>query len=243
MVGYVLVVAMVGCAVAAVIVATALGESRRPSPAPESGAGERLVIAAIGASDATGEGTRDPERENWIAQLSAQLPANVEVATFGTGGAWLADAHLDQVPKAVAIEPDIVIGWLIVNDLTQGALLSEYVQLLDAVLADLARPGTQVIFGNAPRLWDLPAFAGDANDLAELRHQVEEWNQSLLQVASKYDVVIVDLIENAVEAGDVSDDGFHPSPSGHAKLAASFKPHVLAAIDRARSVRLDAASD
>jgi len=243
MLGYVVVVAMVVCAIISVVIVTAGEGARQTRLTRDRNANGRVLIAALGASDLTGEGTRDPERENWIAQLAAQLPAHVDIATFGIGGAWLADARIEQVPKAVAIKPDIVIGWLIVNDLTQGALLAEYIQILDAVLADLAQPGTQILLGNAPRLWELPAFTGDAEDLAELRREVAVWNDSLAAVATKFDVVVVDLHQNPVEIEDLSEDGFHPSPAGHAKLAATFRPHVLAALDQTRNARQTAAID
>ncbi|MDQ3692377.1 MAG: SGNH/GDSL hydrolase family protein [Chloroflexota bacterium] len=243
MLGYVVVVAMVVCAIFSVVIATAGEDARQTRLARDRNANGRVLIAALGASDLTGEGTRDPARENWIAQLAAQLPAHVDIATFGIGGAWLADAQIEQVPKAVAVKPDIVIGWLIVNDLTQGAVLAEYIEILDAVLADLAQPGTRILLGNAPRLWELPAFTGDAEDLAELRHEVAVWNDSLAAVAAKYDVVVVDLHQNPVEIEDLSDDGFHPSPAGHAKLAATFRPYVLAALDQTRDARQTAAID
>lgn len=240
MIGYVIVVAMVACAVATVVIVTSsLIDPREPVPTPRTAAPPRVVIAALGASDATGEGAQDPERENWVAQLATRLPVNVDVVSFGVGGAWLGDARVHQVARAIAIQPDIVIAWLIVNDLTQGAELAQYIQDLDAVLADLSQSGTRVVLGNAPRLWELPAFTGNADDMNELRREVERWNAGLADVAASYGVVIVDLSENPVAPEDLAADGFHPSTAGHAKLAATFKPYVLAAIDQTRAVRLN----
>lgn len=195
------------------------------------------MIAALGASDATGEGAGDPERENWVAQLASQLPADVQVQSFGVGGSWLSAAYQVQVPSALALNPDIVIGWLIVNDLTQGETMDHYVDVLERTLAALVRPGRAVLLGNAPQLWNLPAFTGDANDIEELRREVEIWNLSLGRVAASYGAIIVDLSRNPVEVEDLSDDGFHPSTSGHAKLAATFRPHVLTAIEAVRADR------
>jgi lysophospholipase L1-like esterase len=244
MIGYWIVMAMAACAVVAVVVVAAADEPEHRAAKPAAETGRRpIVIAALGASDATGEGTVDPERENWIAQLADQLPSDVLVQSFGIGGSWLAAAYEAQVPHAVAIEPDIVIGWLIVNDLTQGESLDNYAETLELVLGAVARPGRSIVLGNAPQLWNLPAFTGEPDDIDELRREVELWNATLVEVAVKYGVTIVDLSRDPVAVEDLSDDGFHPSPAGHAKLAATFYPQVVSAIEIARLARQERAAD
>ena len=215
MLGYWIVIAMTSCAVVAVIVAAAASQpdQRRTESATKTES-HPVVIAALGASDATGEGTLDPERENWIAQLADRLPNDVLVQSFGVGGSWLAAAYEAQVPSAVAIDPDIIIGWLIVNDLTQGESLDNYVATLELVLSAVARPGRSILLGNSPQLWNLPAFTGEPEDFDELQREVEHWNAALLEVAVRYGATIVDLSQNPVAVEDLADDGFHPSPAG-----------------------------
>jgi lysophospholipase L1-like esterase len=203
----------------------------------------RIVIAAIGASDLTGEGASDPLHDNWVAQLSTRLPDDIDIQSLGVGGAWLADAYRDQIPRAIALKPDIVVGWLIVNDLTQGATLEDYLEVLESTLASLSEVGAQVVLGNAPRLWDLPAFTGEPADIEELRVEVLRWNEHFSVVARRYDATVVDLHGNPIVPEDLSPDGFHPSTAGHARLAGTFHPHVLSAIDRVRTVRLNAPDD
>lgn len=241
MIGYWIVMAMMTSAVAAVVLASTDGGASKsgsdPTPPPEEPA-DPVVIAALGASDATGEGATDPERENWLAQLGAQLPAYTRIQNFGVGGSWLSAAYEAQIPSVVAIQPDIVVGWLIVNDLTQGETLEQYLDALDRSLNLVATSGRPVILGNAPQLWNLPAFTGDPADIEELRLEVLRWNFSLAEVAAQYDATIVDLSQNPVERDDLAPDGFHPSTRGHAKLAATFKPYVLSAIERIRITRM-----
>lgn len=241
MIGYWIAMAMMTSAVAAVVVASLdsiapkLG-SGTPNPSDEPT--EPIVIAALGASDATGEGATDPERENWLAQLGAQLPIGATIQNFGVGGSWLSAAYEVQIPSVVAIRPDIVVGWLIVNDLTQGETLDQYLDALDRSLKLVASPRRPVILGNAPQLWNLPAFTGDPEDIEELRTEVLRWNVGLAEVAAQYEATIVDLSANPVERADLADDGFHPSTQGHAKLAATFRPHVVRAIEHIRLTRL-----
>jgi lysophospholipase L1-like esterase len=240
-IGYWIVMAMVTSAVAAVVLASVDGgasEPHDPAVLPPDEPAEPIVIAALGASDATGEGANDPERENWLAQLEAQLPARTAIRNFGVGGSWLAAAYETQIPSVVAVQPDIVIGWLIVNDLTQGETLEQYLDVLERSLNVVATPGRPVILGNAPQLWNLPAFTGDPSDIEELRLEVLRWNFGLAEVAARYDATIVDLSQDPVELDDLAEDGFHPSTRGHAKLAATFKPFVLHAIERIRIARM-----
>lgn len=242
MIGYWIAMAMMTSAVAAVILSSVDGGAVRsgsgPAPLDDDEPTEPIVIAALGASDATGEGANDPERENWLAQLGVQLPPYTAIRNFGVGGSWLSAAYEAQVPRVVEINPDIVVGWLIVNDLTQGETLDRYLNALDRSLSLVAAPGRPVILGNAPQLWNLPAFTGDPSDIEELRLEVLRWNFSLAEVAAQYDATIVDLCSNPVERDDLAPDGFHPSTRGHAKLAATFKPHVLRAIERIRITRM-----
>jgi lysophospholipase L1-like esterase len=242
MIGYWIVIAMTACAIAAVIV---VATTQAPDHLQEAGTGANrpIVIAALGASDATGEGTRDPERENWVAKLAAQLPADVTVHNFGVGGSWLSGAYEEQLPSAIATEPDIVIAWLIVNDLTQGESLDDYAATLDLLLTDLAQPGRPILLGNAPQIWDLPAFTGDPEDIDELQEEVDRWNACLAEVAAKHKATIVDLGQNQVLPEDISADGFHPSAAGHAKLADTFYPHVMSAIESVRESQEGAVRD
>ena len=242
MIGYWIVIAMTACAIAAVIVVTAVEAPDRVQLA-NANPTETIVIAALGASDATGEGTRDPKRENWVAQLAAQLPADVAVHNFGVGGSWLSGAYEEQLPSAVATEPDIVIAWLIVNDLTQGESLDDYAETLDLLLADLSQPGRPILLGNAPQIWELPAFTGDPEDTDELRREVARWNACLAKVAKKHGATIVNLGQNQVLPEDISADGFHPSAAGHAKLADTFYPHAMSAIESVRESREELVSD
>ena len=236
--GYWLVVAMTLVALISVVLVF-LGQP--DAPAPANAPGQLIRVAVLGASDVTGEGLARPHRENWVAQLGSSLPAGVEVRPFGIGGSWLASAESSLVPQARAWNPDIVVCWLVVNDLTQGEGLAAYSDRLGRVLTNFQADGAIVLIGNAPQLWTLPAFAGDADDERALRQEVERWNTRIDEVAAAQGASVVDLSASPVSPADVLADGLHPNLAGHARLAAEFTPAVIAAIDRVQAVRLNAA--
>ena len=64
MVAYALVMAMMVCALVAVLIALAAEKSELGRPHPGSGEASSPVWAVLGASDATGEGTPNPIRDN-----------------------------------------------------------------------------------------------------------------------------------------------------------------------------------
>jgi acyl-CoA thioesterase-1 len=231
-IGYWIVVVMVGLALIAVLVAAA-AEGTRPR-AGSTGPG-RIVWAVLGASDATGEGLANPATENWVAQLHAGLPPDVTVVNLGESGSTLADARRHQLPAALAVRPDVVTFWLVVNDLVSGVPLPEYERDLAAVLTDLSAIDCEVVVGNVPDLTRVPALLGSP-DHAEMLHQaVITWNAAIARIAAAHGADVIDLFDDALSREDVGPDGFHPSARGHARLADRFRPAVERAIGRARA--------
>ena len=235
MIGYWIVVAMVVVALIAVLVGAA-AEPAGPLPArPGRAAGRGIVWVALGASDATGDGTPHPAADNWVSRLRSDLPADLEVVNLGVSGSTLAEARRDQLPRALAAAPDVVTCWLVVNDLARGIPLAAYERELAALLSELALAGCRVVLGNVPDLSRVPALAGSPEHAAVLRLSAEHWNAAIARIAAAYRAEVVDLFDEPPTGADFGPDGFHPSPAGHARLAARFRPAVERAIAAARS--------
>ena len=244
--GYWIVVTMVLVAVVAVVAAGATedGAERRRVRESRQRKGERLVWVALGASDATGEGTPDPARDNWVARLAATLATDVTVLNEGVGGSTLAEARRDQLPRALAAAPDVVSLWLVVNDVLSGVPLAEYERELAAVLDALSAAACRVVVGDVPDLSRIPALGAAADQATLLRLTAEHWNATIARLAFAHDAEVVDLFAAGAEPPDQVDyfgaDGFHPSAAGHQRLAALFRPAVERALDAARYVEVDA---
>ena len=244
--GYWIVIAMVVVAIVAVVAAGAAedGRERRRVRKPRPGKDERLVWVALGASDATGEGTPDPPRDNWVARVAATLPRDVAVRNEGVGGSTLAEARRDQLPRALAASPDVVSLWQVVNDLVSGVPLAVYERELAAVLDALSAAGCRVVIGNAPDLSRVPALGAAADQATLLRLTAEHWNAAVARIAFAHRAEVVDLFgagtELAGQAEYVGADGFHPSAAGHQRLADLFRPAVERALEASRYVEIDA---
>jgi acyl-CoA thioesterase-1 len=224
--GYAIVMAMLACALVAVLVAgTIEGETSF----------RRRLLVVLGASDATGEGTPDPSRDNWVARLAADLPDDVEVRNLGVAGSTVAQALREQLPHARAAQPAVTACWLAVNDLAAGVPLAAYERDLSVLVRRLRAAGGVVILGNVPDLSRVPALAG-AGAGASLR-TAEVWNAAIARLAAAESATVVDLFAEPMTIEDFGPDGFHPSPRGHRRLAARFRPAVERALADAAPVR------
>jgi lysophospholipase L1-like esterase len=183
------------------------------------------TYVALGASDAFGIGTADPDRENWPTVLAGKLGANVHVIDLGIPGATLSQAQREELPVAVAMRPTIVTIWLGVNDLAAGVDRAAYADQLTALLHALRTGTTARLFvGNLPDLSLVPYFR--QRDRVALRAQVKEWNAAIAGVCAAEGAQLVDLAAAWSKLADhpeyISADGLHPSTAGAIQIADSF---------------------
>ena len=184
-----------------------------------------LTYVALGASDAFGVGTDDPDRENWPTVLAGQLSGPIHEINLSLPGATVSQAIATQLPPALDVHPQLVTIWLALNDFTSQVDLARYEQQFTALLQAL-RNGTtaQVFVANLPDLTLLPYFRG--RDLVALTQQVQLWNKVIAAACAAQGAHLVDLgadhDEFASHPEYVSDDGLHPSTLGAARLASLF---------------------
>ncbi len=183
-----------------------------------------MVYVAVGASDTVGVGTSDPAREAWPRVfLRTALPAGTEYRTFATSGATTATALQRQVPKAVDLQPEVVTVWLNVNDLVRFVPAPKYEEQLRTVVRRLKRGGrATVLVANTPAVDQLPVVASYGISADVVRNAVAEYNAAIERVVRSEGALLVDLHGHRIEAEFVATDGFHPSPAGHAAVAAAF---------------------
>lgn len=124
----------------------------------------------------------------------------------------------------------MAVRWLFVNDLVTGVDLLAYERDLDALLSALARSGSAVVLGNVPDLGRFPFLAGNPEEADEARRAAIRWNAAIARVAAALGARLVDLFAELLAPANFGSDGFHPSPAGHAKLAARFLPPVRRAL-------------
>jgi acyl-CoA thioesterase I len=197
---------------------------------------------AVGASDTAGVGADDPVRQSWPAVLHRRTLDGAEYVNLGVSGSTVAQAVRDQLPAAVAAEPDVATVWLAVNDVLSLVPVATYERQLATLVSELRRGGrTTVLVGNVPALERLPAvracLAGASSDaaaggpqcrlpvvltVADVRRVVAGYNAAVARVAAASGAVLVDLSQEQDVAGLTSSDGFHPSTAGHRRIAREF---------------------
>ena len=121
----------------------------------------------------------------------------------------MAGALTSQLPAALAAEPDVVTVWLAVNDLVAAVPVRAYERRLGRLVHRLRGGGsTEVLVGNVPDLWRLPAYracqpgsqeTGEPCLLPvvpserEVRDQVRRFNAAVRRVAAAEGARLVDL--------------------------------------------------
>lgn len=184
-----------------------------------------VTLVVLGASDAFGVGTDDPDRLNWPSDLTGEIGPNVHLVNLGIPGATLAQATRDELPIGLSVHPDIVTVWLAVNDFASGVDVTTYGEQLAGLLASLRQNTHAAIYvANLPDLSLVPYFNGQ--DLATLRAQVQAWNDAIAAVCAHEGAHLVDLASGWKDLADhpeyISGDGLHPSTIGAQRIADAF---------------------
>ena len=198
----------------------------RATPAPT------LTYVAVGASDAFGIGTDDPDRESWPTVLAGLLGSHVHLINLGIPGEVVKEALSMELPVALASRPNVITVWLAVNDFADGVPLASYRAQLQTLLTALHQgTNAQIFVGNIPDLTLIPHFFG--YDPGALTAQIQEWNAAIASICTQVGVRLVDIYSAwktlANHPEYISSDGFHPSAAGARQLAQFFAASIKAA--------------
>jgi lysophospholipase L1-like esterase len=118
---------------------------------------------------------------------------------------------------------------------------AQYENNLDGIVHGLRQGGRAIVLvGNAPHIDQLPAYRACLSGLelcllgrgatvpspAVINQEVDAYNAAIARVVARQGAVLVDLATHASDFSFnptyIAADGLHPSPQGHAALAALF---------------------
>ncbi|WP_374112397.1 SGNH/GDSL hydrolase family protein [Streptomyces sp. CC210A] len=193
-----------------------------------------LRFAALG--DSLTEGVGDPVAtglRGWAALLAEALaptdaPRSTEFRNLAVSGALVRDVAVEQVPRALAHQPDLAAVVVGLNDTLRASFdIARVAGDLDRTLTRLARGGTVLLTACLPdpgRMLRLPPPL--ARPLARRQQAV---NTVVHALSARHDTVHVHLADAEwVEDRSLwSADRLHPGELGHRAVAARF--HALLA--------------
>ena len=198
-----------------------------------AGGGGALRFVVLGDSTAAGLGAGDPEGAyaTVLAQrLAEETGGRVRLHAFGISGARTADVLAEQVPKAVALDPDLVFVGIGANDVTHLTPLSDVRRDMAATVAALRDAGADVVVAGAPDMRAL-AWHQPLRQIAYLRGL--QVTRAIEEVARAEGAAVVELAKETGHffaeepATHFSEDEFHPSATGYRRWADAIFP-VLA---------------
>jgi lysophospholipase L1-like esterase len=203
------------------------------------GPGEPIRFIMLGDSTAAGMGATHPNQTigaiiaNGIAAFSGRRVELKNVAVVGAESPELDEQILrarQQVP-----DPDVAVISIGANDVTHRIDRSVSVRHLEMAVRRLQEAGAEVVVATCPDLGALEPIA------QPLRLLARRWSRDL---AAAQTVAVVEAGARAVSIGDLlgpsfrsepkvmfSEDRFHPSPAGYARVAAALLPSVIASLD------------
>lgn len=207
---------------------------------PEGHPGEPVRIAVLGDSTVAGVGA--PTAEGALPVLLAERVADaldrpVEVSGFGVSGARTDELVATQLEEAADLAPEVVVAVIGSNDVTH---LTPPWRLRRATraLVETAREttGVPVVLGGIPR------FAGADRIPQPLRWVTDRYARLLRDVqqeaATAAGAAYVDIARDASPRflgvpDAMSEDGFHPAPTGYGFWADAITPAVVEAYSAA----------
>jgi lysophospholipase L1-like esterase len=203
------------------------------------GPGEPITLVMLGDSTAKGMGAEHARQTigatvaNGVAAFSGRSVHVTNVAVIGAESPHLGE-QLDRALEAVP-QPDVAVILVGANDVTHRIDKAVAVRHLEMTVRRLRDVGTEVVVGTCPDLGAIQPVP------PPLRQLARRWSRDL---AAAQTVAVVEAGGRAVSVGDMlgdafstephvmfSEDRFHPSPAGYARVAAALLPTVSAALD------------
>jgi lysophospholipase L1-like esterase len=198
--------------------------------------GDPISFVMMGDSTAAGLGVVDPG-ETPAALLATGLSAiaarPVRLTTVAKSGSR-SEALQDQVIRALAAGPEIVVVMIGANDVTARVSPAESVRHLDDTVRRLRDAGCEVVVGTCPDLGSVKPVMQPLRWIAQ---------RASRQLAAAQTIVAVERGARSVSLGDLlggefaaepremfSADRYHPSSRGYASAAAALLPSMAAAL-------------
>ncbi len=177
----------------------------------------------VALGDSQTEGLGDPdlryEYRGWADRLAEQLARHnpeLRYANLAVRGKNTRQTRDEQLPRALALAPDLIAAPLGMNDVIGSTPMDDVADELDAVYRVLAGTGATVVIATFPDVTrTIPIGRG-------LEIRLLALNELMGYFARRYGFVLVDLYSAPVltDLRSWTPDRLHASPLGHSCFAA-----------------------
>jgi lysophospholipase L1-like esterase len=219
------------------------GCGRHAGPAQPEISGGRPGVHVVVLGDSLAFGTGASAAENAFMfraylRLRAQRPASW-ISNDAIGGSTASDVLRLQVPRLAHSAADVVIVCVGGNDVVRrvpaGDFAATYADLIAA--AQRLQPHAQFICCGVPNVGLSPLFTGFDHVAVEQLARTDDL--AVQRIARERDAAFVDLFAVTTAARGnldrfLSEDRFHPSDFGYARLADALTPALVRAAGRSR---------
>ena len=182
----------------------------------ESGVGEGIRYAALGASDAAGYGASS-SRSAYPVRIYRELNRRgipVTLANLGIPLLTTRGVLGIQVPAARLFRPNLITVVTGGNDILLGVSIAAFESSLSRLLDGLTALDSMVLVGTYPDV--------SATYPRYRRRRMERVNRTLIRLAAERAVPVCDFRGTERLPGIVAEDGLHPSDRGHDLIARRF---------------------
>lgn len=179
----------------------------------------------VALGDSFTSGLADGE-SRWADQVARALGPDVRYENLAWVGATSEDVELEQLERALSLEPDLITLICGANDVLESTRPDEsaYADRLARMWGRLRseRPSAVLLTATYP---DISRFVDlRPRTRARVQDGMRAFNSACRRAASRYGVALLEGFDNpaAADRSIYADDGFHPSPEGHRAAAAAF---------------------
>lgn len=202
------------------------------------GRGPALRYIVMGDSTSISQGGK--YSEGYAAQSAAHLAKTHRLTwqNVGVSGARAKDIATEQLPKAIAFKPDVVLIAVGANDVTHLTSPSDVITALSHTIAQLreTNPAISIALTGSPDMGSVPRFPQPTRAFAGKR--TADLNRQIIALADAERVAFAPI---ALKTGPIfrkhpelfAQDHFHPTTAGY-KL---WTPLVITALDEAIAER------
>jgi lysophospholipase L1-like esterase len=191
----------------------------------------RSVATYVALGDSFTSGT-DPVREGrWPDDVAGTLGPSVAYANLAEVGATSRHVEEHQLPRGLALQPDLVTLICGANDVLETVRPEpeEFRERLSRMLEQIrtSAPDAAVVTATYP---DLSRFLELRERTRErVRRGMRHFNDAVRAVSADHGALLLEWAEHpgTGHRGNFASDGFHPSPEGHRRAAAE----VVAALE------------